>query len=138
MKERVFKHLNIRLLRMKRRRDKRITVDIDNKNQFNILKTLFNTQYYFPNQKIEVLETRKGYHLRIYIQHRLNQNFIVRHALGDDSIRIGFDEDRRHQGLTEWIDTAFNIKFDGKYISHEKQTSLLHVPYWTRIPTRKK
>lgn len=121
----------------KRIRSGRIGLDFDSKNRLQLLRGWFNANYFFPDTEIKVLETRKGYHLKIYQEHCLKQNFHVRRALNDDPVRLYFDEIRARRGLEDWVDTLFAVKWTPKGVGKEKPTHVLSEAFWTRMPCKK-
>jgi len=77
----------------------RITIDIDGENRnestLKMLKTYFNLKYVFPDARIRVDLTRKGYHIVAFSPKIRQENVIeYRKMLGDDPIRIMLDENR--------------------------------------------
>lgn len=120
-----------------RRRSNRIGLDVDNPSQLRLLKTFFNAHYFFPNERIEVTETGRGFHFRIFRGHTLKQNFEVRRALLDDPVRLSYDEDRVRHGLIDWVDTLFNVKKTCEEVTREKLCEVLASPFYSRFPARK-
>jgi len=120
-------------------RRRRFGVDLDNCTRVELLRVFFNARYYFPDAEVDVKKTRKGYHLRIYKSHRLEQNLDVRRALLDDPTRIKFDEMRiMHPELHSWIDTLFQCKRqNGKVISREEPCNIFAEAFATQLPSRK-
>lgn len=120
-------------------RRRRVTIDLDFPTRLELLRVYFNICYFFPNAKIDVTETRKGYHIRIHKQHKLEQNLDVRRALLDDPTRLKFDEARIVKPeLHGWIDTEFNFKWRNiKVISREEPCNILAEAFYTRLPCRK-
>jgi len=101
----------------------RITIDIDGENRdestFRMLKIYFNLKYVFPDAKIRVDITRKGYHIVAFSEKIQQQNVIeYRKMFGDDSIRIMLDEDREPVGSNIlWsVKKGFVVKKDIKVI----------------------
>lgn len=123
-----------------RRRSTRIGLDIDKPSQLQLLSTFFNAHYFFPDRRITVKRTGKGYHFKIYIQHSLRENFITRMNLLDDSIRIKIDEDRVRVGLEDWTDTLFGWKGQahGKTLSRETDCNPLALPFCSQLPAAKR
>jgi hypothetical protein len=101
----------------------RLTIDVDAKNRdeatVKMLIRYFNIKYLFPNSKIRVDLTRKGYHIIVY-DLPIPQDEILkwREAFGDDSIRIMLDENREPVGSNiMWSEKkGFVVKKDIKVI----------------------
>jgi len=77
----------------------RLTLDVDAENRdeatVKMLIRYFNIKYLFPNSKVRVDLTRKGYHIVVYdIPIKQEDVIKMREIFGDDSIRIMLDEDR--------------------------------------------
>lgn len=117
-------------------RSKRIGLDIDGENQLQLLKSWFNAHAFFPKAKIEIKRTGHGYHIRIFQEHSIEQNFHVRRNLGDDPTRIFLDE-FRVRVVPEWIDTLFNSKRQKGKITKEEDCNILAMPFISRLPCRK-
>ena len=84
-----------------------IGIDLDSKDQFNLLKTFFNARYMFPDKEIRVYETRSGYHIEIL---GVKSNLTARRTLGDDPYRLWFSEERMRIFGKEFDDVLFNVK----------------------------
>ena len=122
---------------MDRWRSRRIGVDLDNPTQLKLLKTFFNASHFFPDSKIEVLETGHGYHIKVWRNHLLQDNFTVRMCLGDDQMRLEADEFRVRLGLDHWVDTLFSFKKQDGKITREQPCNFLANPFWSQMPCRK-
>ena len=118
-------------------RRKRICLDLDAKNQLQLLKTYFNAKAMFPNSPIELKETEQGFHIRIFKNHSVHENFQTRMTLGDDPMRISIDEKRLAWGLIDWIDTMFTFKKVNGKISKEEDYNIFSLPFFFRFPCRK-
>ena len=120
-------------------RRRRIGVDLDRCTRLELLRVYFNACYFFPETVVEVKQTRKGFHIRIHKQHKLEENLDVRRALLDDPVRIKFDEMRMIKPeLHSWIDTVFRFKVkNGKIISREEPCNILAEPFNSKLPCRK-
>lgn len=120
-------------------RRRRIGIDLDNPSQLKLLIVYYNSHYFFPNVPIEVKETSRGYHIRIWKQHTVKTNLDVRRNLQDDIGRLSFDENRIVKPeLNSWIDTIFMAKWkNGKIISREEPCNVLSYGFWSRHPARK-
>jgi len=106
----------------------RLTIDLDSKNQLNLLKVIFNTKYIFPNAKIEVYESRKGYHLYILPPSSLSfeQRLNLRLFLGDDPDRCFLDYLRLRYGFLRAFEAIFMVKKIGrKVVSREVEFNAL-------------
>jgi len=103
------------------------------------LKTWFNASYFFRDAQIDVKETAKGFHVRIFVANTVVENLDVRRSLGDDVRRIEYDEKRsRCPMLVGWVDTLFNAKWrGGKMVSEEKPCNIFSEAFVTRLPARK-
>ena len=120
-------------------RRRRVGVDLDKPTRLELLRVYFNARYFFPKTKVEVKQTKKGYHIRIHKQHKLEQNLDVRRVLLDDPVRIKFDEMRMVKPeLHGWIDTLFQFKVKNrKVISREEPCNILAEPFNSKLPCRK-
>ena len=129
-------------------RDMRIGIDIDHRNQFQLLKTYFNARRFGD---VQVYETHKGYHVIILLDKPLDPKIKleIRKILGcDDTERIETDEKRLEHGLEECMDVLFNSKYlviNSKYglrfirkISEEYPCNILGVEFWRRFPKKLK
>ncbi|MBA7490880.1 hypothetical protein ES702_01423 [subsurface metagenome] len=120
-------------------RRRRFSVDLDKPTRLELLRVYFNACHFFPETKVEVKQTRKGYHIRIHKEHKLEQNLDVRRNLLDDPVRIKFDEMRMVKPeLHGWIDTVFKFKVKNrKIISREEPCNILAEAFYTRLPCQK-
>ena len=101
----------------------RLTLDIDAENRdeatVKMLIRYFTIKYLFPNTKVRVDLTRKGYHIIAYDLPILQDEVLKwREALGDDSIRVMLDENREPVGSNiMWSEKkGFVVKKDIKVI----------------------
>lgn len=90
---------------------RRLGVDLDSENQLELLKTVFNSfQFGYPR----VFKTRHGYHVEVSRfdgePWTLQQSLEVRRSLGDDPLRLAYDEMKVYAGLQELVDTLFHGK----------------------------
>jgi hypothetical protein len=120
-------------------RRRRIGVDLDYPRRLTLLRVYFNARHYFPDTKIDVNQTGKGHHFRIWQQNNVRQNLDVRRNLCDDPGRLRFDELRiANPELHFMIDTIFSRKWrNGKLLSEEAPCNILSEAFITRIPSRK-
>lgn len=119
-----------------RRRDGRIAIDLDGDNQLKLLRAYFNALSL--GLPLKIFKTGGGWHIRIYVKHSLEQNFNIRRLLGDDQMRLAWDEDRARAGLIDWIDTAFVYKWPhGGKMTMEQEADPLTLPFWSHFPCRK-
>jgi len=101
----------------------RITIDVDAENRdeatVKMLIRYFTIKNVFPNTKVRVDLTRKGYHIIAY-DVPISQDEVLkwREALGDDSIRIMLDENREPVGSNiMWSEKkGFIVKKDIKVL----------------------
>lgn len=119
-------------------RRRRIGLDLDGKNQLRLLKAYFTARHMFPNIRVDVLETGKGFHLKIWTVNDVDENIEVRRCLGDDADRLFVDELRRKMGLEGWIDTLFSFKRERGKVTREEPYNILSLPFWSRLPAKKK
>ena len=70
---------------------KMIGVDIDGPF-WKALAAYFNAKYLFPNSKVKLYRTRKGWHVEIDAEVPADKAITVRMALGDDPERIYVSE----------------------------------------------
>ena len=113
-------------------RSRRISIDLDSKARFRLLKTYFNLQYLFRGKPVIVEETRHGYHVKVVdVDRTIQQNLMVRRGLGDDPLRIKYDEFKHKHGLDRFVDTLFTIKkyLDGS-TSVVSKIDPLSEPFW--------
>ena len=103
-------------------------IDLDSKNQFRLLKVYFNAKYVFKNAKIEIFETKHGYHVKVHVP----TNIYHRCGLGDDPNRIYLSELR---GGIEWADDVMFDCKNGYWVEKIDERSLLSSPFWN-IPGR--
>ena len=95
-----------------------------------MLKAYFNLLYLFPNSKIIVEETRQGYHVKATgIERSTEQNLEVRRGLGDDAMRLKYDEFKHRIGLDEFVDTCFTMKKNRFGIYIVQETNPLSLPF---------
>ena len=101
----------------------RITIDVDAKNRdeatVKMLIRYFNIKYLFPNAKIRVDLTRKGYHVIAYdLPIPQDKILELRQMFGDDGIRIMLDSDREPVGSNiMWSEKkGFVVKKDIKVV----------------------
>lgn len=66
-------------------------IDIDDKNQFHLLRVYFNAKYMFPDKNVIVTETKKGFHVEV---EGVETSIKIREIFGDDSARIQISEYR--------------------------------------------
>lgn len=119
-------------------RRRRIGLDLDKPSRLELMRAYWNAKHFFPDSKVELKRTGKGYHIRIHKKHELKENLDVRRALLDDPNRIKFDEKRiRHPKLHGWVDTLFKTKKRNGQITKEKPYSIMMDPFWSRLPCRK-
>lgn len=112
-----------------------IGVDLDTKNRFRLLKAYFNArQISEPILK----ETLHGVHMRIPIKTDVATNLEIRALLGDDPIRMNFDEMKISLNCPEAVDTLFFMKIgrDGK-VSYEEDFNIMSEPFWSSKKARK-
>lgn len=94
----------------------RVSIDLDSKNQFILLKTHFNMEWILRlyNKKDEVVndkETNKGFHVIGEFKNRTpEQNIYIRTVLNDCEGRLELDERRLKAGLEDCIETKFFYK----------------------------
>lgn len=112
------------------KRSDRIAVDLDGKNQFNLLKTYYNMKRL--TNIVRVFETKHGYHVMGYFPNRTaKMNLHIRNILRDCEGRIALDTERY-----EWInddsiiETLFDWKVKDGNISVESDFNLNSMPFW--------
>ena len=112
-------------------RDKRISVDIDNKSRFKLLKVYLNMVGLFGWRRVIAEESRHGYHVKaIDVDRTVEQNLAVRRNMGDDINRLTYDEAKHYSRLDRYVDVLFSVKryFDGVYSTEE--VNPLAEPFW--------
>lgn len=139
-----------------RRRNHRLTVDLDTRNRLKLFQAYFNAKHLFPEARIQTFTTGKGYHLRVFQPNlTVEENLAVRRCLGDDYGKLRFDELRLRakkvwvlgkdgiwrlevdEGLIDWTDTAFQHKYRNGKWTHEEEYNVLTEPFFSKMPARK-
>lgn len=93
----------------------RVSIDLDSKNQLNLLRAYFNLNRFSDN--VIVKETRNGFHVVGEVKGRTpEQNLHIRAMLNDCEGRLELDELRLRAGLEGCIETKFFYKKVTKYI----------------------
>lgn len=109
-------------------RKHRVGIDIDTKNQFELLRRYFNSKRFGD---VLVYETLHGYHLHIYRENRsIEDNMQIRMILGDCQNRLDLDEARIRFGLGCITETLFEYKRMDNEISIEEKIDILNLPFW--------
>lgn len=121
-------------------RNDRVSIDLDTKNRFILLKTHFNMKWLLRlyNKKDEIIddrETNKGYHVVGKFKKRTpEQNMQIRRILGDCEGRLELDELRLNAGLGDCIETLFffkKVSRNGKtVISREEPLNIMAEQFW--------
>jgi hypothetical protein len=107
----------------------RISIDLDTKNQFKLLKAYFNMKRFSDN--VEVKETGKGFHVKGYFENRTpEQNIHIRRMLGDCEGRLELDERRLQVGLGEFIETLFIWKKIRGKVTMEQDYNIMSEQFW--------
>lgn len=114
-------------------RQNRVSIDLDTKNYFTLLKTYYNAKRF--SDYVDVYETKKGYHVLMDIPDRTPElNLHIRRMLYDDPMRLWLDEFRLSLGLGDYIEVLFMEKriIDGKKITISGEIPLdpLAPPFW--------
>lgn len=108
-----------------------IGIDLDNKNQFQLIKTFINASNI---AKTEVSETQRGHHFRIRKRCGLIKSLMTRYNLGDCKGRQEYDEMKLRIGLPEIFDTLFISKKKREGHWHEEQqTDPLSLPFFSKM-----
>ena len=115
-------------------RQHRIGIDIDTKNQSELLRKYFNSR--LISEDIETYETRGGYHFHIRMDSRTKEeNLHIRRMIGDCKNRIELDEYR----TIKYIDVMFFYKETKnrgkKIISREEPFNILSEPWFKITPS---
>lgn len=71
----------------------RVTVDLDEPSELQLLKAYFNLRYYCPVVNIERSPNLKGYHLEGWEVRNRAEEDVLRRMCGDDPHRLRFDEE---------------------------------------------
>lgn len=109
-------------------RQHRIGIDIDTKNQFELLKKYFNSRRF---GECETYETLHGFHIHIFVPYRDSEhNMLVRYIIGDCQNRMELDEARLRFGFDGLIDTLFEYKKVHGVVSREEPFNILSLPFW--------
>jgi hypothetical protein len=107
----------------------RVSIDLDSKNQFNLLKVYFNMKRI--SEHVEVKETGKGFHVKGYFENRTpEQNIHLRRILGDCAGRLELDERRLAVGLGEFIETLFTWKKIKGKVTMEEDYNIMSEQFW--------
>lgn len=124
---------------MKSERARRISVDLDNKSRFKMLKTFLNLKGLFPNKTVTVQETFHGYHVKVTdVDRTVEQNLRIRRALGDDGERLEYDESKHRCGLDDYVDVLFSVKaYPDNRISVVEEVNVLAEPFYSEFRRRK-
>jgi hypothetical protein len=115
-------------------RHNRISIDLDTKNQFQLLKAYFNLKRL--TTQTEVRETVHGFHVIGRMDNRTGeQNIHVRMMLNDCEGRLELDEKRLDAGLDDCIDTLFRYKrivdrFGKDIIGREEPYDIMSEQFW--------
>jgi len=112
------------------KRSDRISIDLDNKNQFNLLKTYYNMKRL--TDKVVVYETSHGYHILGYFPNRTAEmNLHIRCMLKDCEGRIALDTERFIWSNDDTlIETLFDWKVKDGVVSGESNFNINSVPFW--------
>jgi hypothetical protein len=106
----------------------RLTVDLDNPSELQLLKTYFNCKRY-GIVEVCISSGGKGYHMIVSgLKLTLKQVIELRRTLGDDENRIFFDE----MGLTY---KPKQVLFTGKgknRITWIDEKNILALPWWSQ------
>jgi len=109
-------------------RKHRIGIDIDSKNQFEMLKRYFNSKRFGESL---VYETKHGYHIQIYKKNRTSkENMLIRHILNDCNNRLDLDVGRLNENLDDIIETLFEYKKIDDDEGVETLINPLSLPFW--------
>jgi hypothetical protein len=85
-------------------------LDIDNKNGLTLLTNYFNNKYFFGN-RIQIDETRKGYHIIILVGVHPKTTLVINAAAKDiDKARLLYDYIRFIQGKYYMMQILFSNK----------------------------
>jgi hypothetical protein len=110
-------------------RKHRIGIDIDNKNQFELLKRYFNCRNIF--NKVIVLESLKGYHIHVMLKDRTPEtNLHIRDIINDCEGRMSLDYGRYIEGEHDIMETMFFDKRVGKEKGGETLINPLRMEWW--------
>jgi hypothetical protein len=115
-------------------RHNRVSIDLDTKNQFQLLKAFFNLKRI--STQIEVRETAHGFHVIGRVQNRTGEeNLHIRRMLNDCEGRLELDEKRLKAGLDDCVDTLFRYKrivdrFGKDIISREEPYNIMSEQFW--------
>ena len=76
-----------------------------------MLISYLNARFMFPDTRIEVRTTRKGFHIKICKQVSVEEDIQVRRLLGDDPERLFWSEKHIAWNMPEWM---ADVLFDSK------------------------
>ena len=115
----------------------RIGVDLDGKDRLRLLMAYFNGCLI---GRVEAYETGQGFHVKVWLDRewRPEEDLAARMLLGDDPMRLEWDEWRIRRGLIGWVDTLFEFKRDlrtGKVTGEQPLDfrSLVAPHFWSRF-----
>jgi len=112
-------------------REDRISIDIDNFNQFNMLKTYYNMKHCF-GENVIIKETRHGYHIMAHKKDRtVEENLHYRLMFCDCTNRSELDHFRYIYDEPELTETLFLVKQVIKEKGEEKEFNHLAEPFWS-------
>jgi hypothetical protein len=125
-------------------REKRISVDIDNKDstKFRALHVFFAMKNAFPTCKVSMDRSGHGFHVKAVGNDikkiPLAKRIEIRDKLCDDHYRIECDRRKIEDGLEHWADTLFCMKqgFNDKLRIVEAMDPVA-LPFASRIPAKK-
>ena len=110
-------------------RKNRISIDIDNDNQFNLLKTYYNMKNMFEH--VLTKKTLHGYHIMAYHKNRTSElNMHIRNILGDCCNRLELDTWRLNEFEPDLIETLFEEKILYGVKGVEEDFNILSKPFW--------
>jgi len=114
----------------------RVNVDLDLKNQLQLLKAYFNMAYYC--EYMEAFETTNGYHVIGYGFPDMDEEafYDFRRALGDDVIRVWLDETLHNKPEQVLFSRRVHLDGTGPRL-RDRLYTVLWKPYWSKLPARK-
>jgi hypothetical protein len=121
----------------------RISIDIDGREEtLTVLKAYFSLKSRFRDSQVTVQRTRHGFHVKAVGKEiekiPMSDRIRIRQTLGDDVLRLEWDQTKLRNNLPMICETLFSMKrgYDQK-LNMVESVDPVALPYASRVPARK-